>query len=656
MIDEDITNVDPFESLNQRGARFVLCINKRPAEDAWLTKTPPTSREIWDHLRDVPHSRLGIVPASIGCLVFDEDNGRAEIVIREFGEPRLSYESVSKRGRHFWYECKRAGEYGKGKWRHGDAGGDLIASSGMVIVPNPETTCGELDYAIEVAELPENKLSPQGTVTLERALSVASNRADITIEDRWSEGNRNDTLNTEAYKLGRSGRGGQAVERLAKRAREVGLNEIEIRTTIRSGYDAGVKWRETRIIVGAPHMYSVEAEALRRMGYEVRWNLRSARVELRSDGNVHAEIPWCSAEDRLVSRLRRGIGDTLWITEGNRDNAKYKPLIYGKSQFDEILMSHAAKLEVDPFETYLNGLPEWDKIKRLEIWLTELFGVEDTLLTRWAARSIFEAAVARTLDPGCKYDHVIILSGAQGLGKSSAIRHILPKRDYFSDSIDLSAKNKECVENAGNAVICELSDLQGSTRTDLERLKAFITRQADTFRGAYMRYTEDKPRRWIMVGTTNSKTPLPSDAENRRFVVVEIGDPGFAVEPWLAGRREQLWAEAVVNIKNGSPIAMPRDLIPEQRERNEDFTRSTFADDCWETMLLIVGGEFGNMSRWDGLTATEIKLDNERLDGFTTRSIAEALALHGWGRRRKKGRKILVAPIIEDTEQLQQEL
>lgn len=105
-------------------------------------------------------------------------------------------------------------------------------------------------------------------------------------------------------------------------------------------------------------------------------------------------------------------------------------------------------------------------------------------LTRWAALSIPLAAIWRTYEPGTKHDECVVLIGPQGCGKSTAFRKLLPgetmdQRDWFNDALELATDNKRRAEALLGRVIVEASELAGSTRADVEGLKAFLSRTDD---------------------------------------------------------------------------------------------------------------------------------------------------------------------------------
>ena len=93
------------------------------------------------------------------------------------------------------------------------------------------------------------------------------------------------------------------------------------------------------------------------------------------------------------------------------------------------------------------------------------------------------------------------------------------------------------LESTLGRVICEMSELSGFKRAELESLKAFISRRDDgATRLAYRRDPETTLRRYILVGTSNDAECLPNDPSgNTRFVPVQCGT-GSHVEPYLAAR------------------------------------------------------------------------------------------------------------------------
>src|SRR5262249_58158064 len=59
---------------------------------------------------------------------------------------------------------------------------------------------------------------------------------------------------------------------------------------------------------------------------------------------------------------------------------------------------------------------------RLTTWLQRYAGAPDSPTTSLIGIWTLIAAVARILAPGCQADHMLILEGPQGAGKSSLIR------------------------------------------------------------------------------------------------------------------------------------------------------------------------------------------------------------------------------------------
>jgi predicted P-loop ATPase len=233
------------------------------------------------------------------------------------------------------------------------------------------------------------------------------------------------------------------------------------------------------------------------------------------------------------------------------------------------------------YDPVLNILDEfqgrWDGIKRLDTWVINYLSCEDTPLNRAFGYLVLIAACRRARVPGCKFDNITVLEGVEGTNKSTAIR-VLAGDDYFSDQSILSATDKEVQEQLDGIWMHENADLAGMRRADIEAVKAFASRQVDRARPAYGRVREDRPRRSIEWGTTNSDIYLISQTGNRRFWPLKTGVIDIQA---LRRDREQLLGEAATYEAAGESITLDPSLWGDAREAQDERR----VPDPWEATL-----------------------------------------------------------------------
>jgi len=200
----------------------------------------------------------------------------------------------------------------------------------------------------------------------------------------------------------------------------------------------------------------------------------------------------------------------------------------------------------DPLADSLTNL-RWDGEERIDRWLVDYLGAEDSTYARAIGRAWIISAVARALQPGCKADGVLVLEGAQGVGKSSAIA-ILGGEFYRDDLSDLTSKDAK-LELQGTWIV-ELAELNVVFRSAVEKLKAFISATDDSFRPPYGRVVQKFPRRCVFMASTNDDAYLRDSTGNRRFWPIGCG----TIDVEALGRdRDQLLAEAVAAYEGGAP-------------------------------------------------------------------------------------------------------
>ena len=208
-----------------------------------------------------------------------------------------------------------------------------------------------------------------------------------------------------------------------------------------------------------------------------------------------------------------------------------------------------------PIREYLNSLSPWDGITRVESLLIDYLGAEDNTYTRAVTRKTLCAAVARVQNPGIKFDYILVLNGDQGIGKSTLIAKL--GGEWYSDSVNLTDMNdKTAAEKLQGYWIIEIGELAGMKKADLDKVKAFISRQDDKYRASFGRRVTPHPRQCIFFGTTNSQNGYLRDITgNRRFWTVKT--PGTSkMKPWQLTQEDvnQIWAEVLMLVERGEDI------------------------------------------------------------------------------------------------------
>lgn len=218
-----------------------------------------------------------------------------------------------------------------------------------------------------------------------------------------------------------------------------------------------------------------------------------------------------------------------------------------------------------PVKEYLNAL-EWDGIDRLDSWLVKYLGVEQDEDGYVAAvgRKTLVAAVARVYEPGIKFDHVLVLEGKQGLGKSGVCAVL--GGEWFSD-FKMNVGDKDTIQMMQGKWLVEMPDLHATRQADIDMVKSFLTRQVDEARMAYGRLPGRYPRQGIFIGTYN---PGPDgtylkDDENRRWWPVMCHPVVGNIFDFVGLKRvrDQLWAEAVELYRQGEPLKMETETLQE---------------------------------------------------------------------------------------------
>jgi predicted P-loop ATPase len=228
-----------------------------------------------------------------------------------------------------------------------------------------------------------------------------------------------------------------------------------------------------------------------------------------------------------------------------------------------------------PVKDYLNGLT-WDGKARVGSWLTSYFGVERSPYADAVGERFLISAVARVMQPGCKADAMLIIEGPQGIGKSRAIHALAGK--WFSDEL-AEIGTKDASLQLRGAWIFELSELDAMHRSEIGKIKAFLSRKTDRFRPPYGARVIEAPRQCVLVGTTNGDAYLKDETGARRQWPVRA----TKISPEAIERdRDQLWAEAVHLYRTGRRWWIDDPAIASAATEEQD---DRYSVDPWDEVI-----------------------------------------------------------------------
>lgn len=272
-------------------------------------------------------------------------------------------------------------------------------------------------------------------------------------------------------------------------------------------------------------------KAISVLGIEPSLNALSQEVSLGGDlTKARGYFPdmGTSITDLTLHGLRRAI-----ISE-----CSFEPSL---QQVSEAISCLAMPHAFHPIKNYLDALV-WDGDDRITTFFEKYAGGESTLYTAGVAEMMFRAAIARIMSPGIKFDSMVILEGRQGCGKSTLIKVLGGEWTLEGLPSTNSMDSKDVIQAIQGHWLIEVEELAVMSKSDVESIKAFVSRTTDKARFAYAREAREYRRQCIFIGTTNDAEYLLDSTGNRRFIPVGITEVDLAS---LRRDRDQLWAQAV---------------------------------------------------------------------------------------------------------------
>lgn len=302
---------------------------------------------------------------------------------------------------------------------------------------------------------------------------------------------------------------------------------------------------------------------------------------------------------------------------------------YKSNEIIDHLQVITSEGEYHPVAEWLSGV-SWDGKSRIDALADTLVSdmpadLKRTLLMRWSVGAI----KAATMDTPPPQQGVIVLVGEQGKGKTTWLRSLCPLAGAVADGIELHPNNPDSVRAATSAWIAELGELDGTFKRDIPALKAFVTKDLDTYRMPYAKVAHDYRRRTAFAASVNDDRYLIDHTGNRRWWSIPVTHIEYNTVDMM-----QYWAE-IMAMADYTDHSLTSEELADLNHHNKAME---IVDPFEEAILTTFGRCNEDGVRLDPMTTTMIavKLGYDKPDGKVVRAVGVALKKCGYSQRGAK--------------------
>jgi putative DNA primase/helicase len=262
----------------------------------------------------------------------------------------------------------------------------------------------------------------------------------------------------------------------------------------------------------------------------------NARVLIAADPR-YAELHF----DAFLSRMR--IGGRDWTDADDIECVCWLQSTFGVARFTLGQARSGARAvadsrRMDSLRDFVERLPAWDGVARIDSAFVDAWGAPDTPLTRAASGNFFKSLIARALQPGSQVDTLFVLEGPQGIFKSRSLREV---GGDFHAEITAPIGTADFLRELRGVWLAELSELDALRGREASTVKRILSAPKDRFVQKYATHADTYLRRAVAVATTNEATYWQDSTGARRLVPITCTN--IRVDA-IAANRLQWFAEA----------------------------------------------------------------------------------------------------------------
>ncbi len=277
------------------------------------------------------------------------------------------------------------------------------------------------------------------------------------------------------------------------------------------------------------------------------------------------------------------------------------------SKLEILVKSHLIE-QYNPLKEYFVNLPKWDEVDHIAKLCSYLKTNDDKAFCyhfeKWITRAVVCALKDDYVNKQC-----FVLTSGQNTGKSYFLRFLIPKslEAYYTENLSV---DKDGIIAICKNLLCNLDELAVLSKSDVNTLKSFISKNSANVRLPYARKAEFLQRICSFVGSTNRLDFLTDETGSVRWLIFDVLKIDFNYSSKIDINK--VWAQAFYNAferKNYNPELTAQDVI-ENEIRNECYREISIEEE-----VALEHFENGK-SQSDFLTPSDIKLAMENALGL----------------------------------------
>lgn len=288
----------------------------------------------------------------------------------------------------------------------------------------------------------------------------------------------------------------------------------------------------------------------------------------------------------------------------------------------------------NPFVEYFKRLPKWDGRDYIAKLIKTIKSTNQNDFS-WAFKKWLVAMVACSINDETTNQAVLILTGKQGIGKTTWLRKLIPQNlmEYFYSG-NINPNNKDTTLLMCEKLLINMDEMASFNKKQIESFKEMITKNMISERRAYAHYTENYIRRASFVGSSNHNELLMDVTGNRRFLCFEA----IEIDYTHNFNMDFVYSQVMHLISEGKfKFHFEKEDIERLEENNKMYIQSNEEVDWVEELFAVTDDEASVLY----MNATEIVAYIKKMKGVYNRidvqNIGKIMTSKGFKRKKIKG-------------------